>query len=96
MKSIYRKFKEYIYEEPRGRTVIFGTLNSPECEFHYQDPKDPDGEWKVFKGGRVFKDEYDFLYEYYVAGINPVYKIVDNKIIPYLSITLWKEEPKYE
>lgn len=83
---IYRKLKNYIHTEHNIITttkVIFGNLMSMDCEYYY------DG--KIYRPSGVYSGEYDFLLEYYVAGIRPAYKIEDDKIIPYLSVTLRKE-----
>ena len=80
---IYKKLREYIEDNGTGRTIIFGDLISTDCEFWY------DG--KTYAPTGAYRGEYDFLLDYYVMGISPQYKIVDDKIIPYLHITLSKE-----
>jgi len=85
-KTIYRKLKDYIYTEHNIITttkLIFGDLMSTNCEFWY------DG--KTYKPCGYYDGSYDFLLEYYVKGISPMYRIENNKIIPYLHITLSKE-----
>jgi len=92
----YRKLKDYIlFEEGdekhcASRTVIFGDLNSPDCEFHFPDAN---GNYHVFNGGgRIVTNELEGLYDYYVKSIFPCYRIEKNKIIPYLEIYLdWEE-----
>lgn len=90
MKSIYRKLKDYIHNDEYTITTIFGDLMSINLEFHYQDEK---GEWIDYRPSGAYYHECDFLLEYYVCGIHPEYRIENNKIIPYLSITLDKEKP---
>ena len=83
---IYRKLKDYIHTEHdivTTTSIIFGDLMSRDCEYYY------DG--KTYRPSGVYGGEYDFLLEYYVAGIRPAYKIEKDKIIPYLRITLRKE-----
>lgn len=87
---IYRKLKDYISEKGNCITSIFGTLMDSKNEFHYEK----DGEWKTFNCVGSYYGNYDFLLDYYVAGIYPAFKIVDDRIVVYLSITLYKEIKK--
>lgn len=77
----FRKLKEYDNLGKNNVTIL--NLMDMRCEFWY------DG--KSFRSSGIYHGEYDFLLEYYVKGISPEYKIEDNKIIPYLRITLSKE-----
>ena len=89
-KNIYRKLKDYIYIGDSVITTIFGDLTSTDVEYHYQDEK---GEWCCFVYSGAYHHDHDFLLEYYVGGITPEYRIENNKIVPYLSVTLDKEKP---
>lgn len=80
-KSIFRKLKDYDNLGKNNITIF--NLMDRDCEFWY------DG--KTYKPCGVYSGEYDFLLEYYVKGIIPKYKIENDKIIPYLRVTLSKE-----
>lgn len=82
-KKIYRKLKDYICEEGITTTTIFGSLDSNDCKYYFDD--------KVYSPKKCYGGDYDFLLEYYVMGISPKYEIVDNRIVPYLLVTLQKE-----
>ena len=84
--KISRKLKNYISEEERSIFSIFGNLMSRDCEYHYNKGD----EWLVYKPQGTYSGEYDFLLEYYVVGIFPMYRIKDDKIEPYLKICLNK------
>lgn len=86
-RTVARKLKEYICEDGSSIFSIFGTLMSPDCLFVYKDEND---EWKEYRPGHSYSGEYDFLLEYYVMGISPKYEIINDKIVPYLYITLVK------
>ena len=77
----FRKLKEYD-NIGKDNITIFNLMDT-ECEFWY------DG--KTYKPCGWYDGSYDFLLDYYVKGIKASYRIVDNKIIPYLFITLSKE-----
>ena len=89
MSSIYRKLKDYVQETSYGYTSIFGTIMDRSCIYSFEDEN---GECREFNCKGVYGHEYDFLYEYYVRGIVPIYKIEDDKIVPYLRITLGKDD----
>ena len=77
-KTIYRKLKDYIKHEDGCITHIFGDFMSRECRFDYEDKN---GKWQEWFGVGVYGHEMDFLLDYYVAGVNPKYKIERDKII---------------
>ena len=85
---IYRKLKDYIHKKGNVITTIFGDLTSKNVVYYYQTE---DGTYKEFYCYGTYTRDYDFLYDYYVMGIHPKYKIEHDKIIPYLSITLDKK-----
>ena len=89
MKSIYRKLKDYILEEPGSTTVIFGDLMSKYCIYYYYDENKQ--EWQEWNCNGFYYHEMDFLLNYYVRGITPMYKIEQDRIVSYLAITLSKE-----
>lgn len=76
----FKKLKEY--DNLGINKVSILTLMDTDCEFWYDD--------KIYKPSGYYCGEYDFLLEHYVKGIKPMYRIEDNKIIPYLHITLSK------
>ena len=78
----FRKLKEYNDLGKHGVTIL--DLMDRDCEFWY------DG--KTYRPSGTYGGSHDFLLEYYVKGIKPMYRIEDDKIIPYLHITLSKEE----
>lgn len=78
------KLKDFILEEDNSRLVLFGDLDSFDCEFHYNKGN----EWFTYKPSGVYCGDMDFLLEYRVCSISPQYKIVDNKIFPYLKVVL--------
>lgn len=82
----FRKLKEYS-NLGKYNVTIFNLMDTT-CEFWYDDKTYRPG------GSYWYKDgigEYDFLLEYYVVGIIPKYRIENDKIIPYIHITLKKE-----
>lgn len=76
----FRKLKEYD-NLGKNNTMIFNLMDT-DCEFWYDN--------KTYRPSGFYSGEYDFLLEYYVRGIMPMYRIENNKIIPYLHITLSK------
>ena len=78
--SNFRKLKEYSNLGTDNITIL--DLMRRDCEYWY------DG--KTYKPSGLYYGQYDFLLEYYVKGIMPQYKIENDKIIPYLHITLSK------
>lgn len=78
----FRKLKEYD-NIGKNNITIFNLMDT-ECEFWY------DG--KTYRPCGWYDGSYDFLLEYYVRGIKSSYRVVDDKIIPYLFITLSKED----
>lgn len=93
MKTIYRKLKDYIYKGDGYSTSIFGNLMSSDCIYNYENPnkKGEYVEWRYFG---LYGREMDFLLDYYVIGIHPIYNIVKNEIKPMLHISLSKEKPE--
>lgn len=91
--KIFRKLKDYMQVDGNCTTFIFGTLNSTDCHFVYDALTDET--LKEYDGGYNIDGEYDFLLDYYVLGVNASYKIEDNRIIPYLVISLSKENPEH-
>ena len=87
--SIYRKLKDYIQKTGNSTTLIFGDLMSRDCCYCFEDEKD---EWHEWFGCGVYGGNMDFLLNYYVVGIHPKYKIEKDRIVPYLHISLKKEE----
>ena len=85
--KIYRKLKDYVCEEKSSIFSIFGNLMSRDCEYHYNKGD----EWLTYIPSGTYYGEYDFLLEYYVVGIFPMYRIKDNRIEPYLKICLSKD-----
>ena len=82
---MFRKLKDYQIDlDDRTRLEI---IPFRECEFKYQTE---DGYKSCVITGFNY-GQFDFLLEYYVKGILPAYKIVKDKIIPYLIVTLDKE-----
>lgn len=79
--SLFRRLKTYDNLGKNNVTIL--SLTDINCEFWY------DG--KKYKPSGYYDGSYDFLLEYYVKGIRPMYRIEDNKIIPYLRIILSKE-----
>jgi hypothetical protein len=92
-KNIYRKLKDYICKDDNVITSVFGNLDDPTCLFTYLDEKG-----NVIEYSRVYQNssKYQFLLDYYVAGIWPKYKIIDDKIKPYLKIYLKKRIEEVE
>lgn len=90
-KGHFHQLKEYINVGKDGLN-IFGNLTDRECEFSFQNPKITDRvEFKTYRPSGCYAGEYDFLLDYYVHGILPKYRIENDRIIPYLHITLSKE-----
>lgn len=90
-KGHFHQLKEYINVGKDGLN-IFGSLTDRDCEFSFRNPKITDGvEFKTYRPTGCYSGEYDFLLDYYVHGIIPKYRIKNNRIIPYLHITLSKE-----
>lgn len=81
MPNKFRKLKEYSNLGKDSVTIL--NLMDRTCEFWF------DG--KIYKPSGYYNGSYDFLLEYYVVGIVPMYRIEDNTIIPYMHITLRKE-----
>ena len=92
-KSIYRKLKDYIYKGDGYSTSIFGNLMSSDCIYNYENPNKKGDyiEWRYFG---LYGREMDFLLDYYVIGIHPIYNIIQNEIKPMLHISLSKEKPE--
>ena len=78
----FKKLKEY--DNLGINKVSILTLMNTDCEFWYDN--------KIYKPSGIYRGEYDFLLEYYVKGINPMYRIENNKIIAYLYVILSKED----
>ena len=90
-KGHFHQLKEYINVGDDGLN-IFGDLMDRECEFSYPNPKTDDMlDFVTYRPSGYYSGERDFLLDYYVKGIMPKYRIEDDKIIPYLHITLSKE-----
>ena len=83
----FRKLKEYDNLGKNNITIL--NLMDMRCEFRYKNYQT--NEWQSYIPSGTYRGEYDFLLEYYVVGIFPMYKIENNKIIPYMRITLRKE-----
>ena len=89
--DIYRKLRDYIYDDSNFRTSIFGDIMSDWCIFVYKE----NDEWKEWTCRGIYCGEKDFLLDYYVRGIFPVYKIEQQeRIVPYLRIILGKDNEK--
>jgi len=85
---IYRKLKDYIYEEHdicTTRMSVFGTLDDPSVHYEFTDKK---GKTYTYIPSRATDDSINFLLEYYVMGIFPQYEIKHDKIILYLRVYL--------
>ena len=78
----FHKLRDFMDVGKDGVTIL-GTFNSMDCEFCY------DGKSYIPSGSYHYDKE--FLLDYYVHGVIPKYKIVNDKIIPYITITLSKE-----
>lgn len=89
MLTIYRKLKDYMYEDDNSIRSIFGTLMSSNCVYNY---KDSNGNYIDWSCRGIYNKDKDFLLDYYVVGIWPCYKIKDDKIIAFNVITLKSEE----
>lgn len=88
---IYRKLKDYIYEEHDGCTVIYSIFGSLyDFSVHYEF-RNKEGNIYTYTPVRTMDDSMNFLLEYYVMSINPQYEIINNKIIPYLRVHLEEE-----
>lgn len=89
-KVIYRRLKDYIKNGKDYTTSIFGTLEDSHLSFWYYDENK--GEYIEWSCNGVYHGEKDFLLNYRVLGIQPYYKIVHDKIVVKLRITLTKGE----
>ena len=78
--DIYRKLRDYIKVEDHVISVIFGDLLSMDCEYHYKD--------LIYTPTGIDNGDHDYLLDKYVHGVRPAYKIINNKITPYLKIWL--------
>lgn len=96
--NIYRKLKHYMYEDPGddehcgSTTSIFGTLRESRNIYNYQDPET--NEYVDWSCKGFYYHEKEFLLDYYVIGIFPIYEIVNNTIVAKLKICLSKEKPE--
>lgn len=81
------KLKDFIKRDGNTTLVLFGNLNDKTCEFHYNKGN----EWFIYKPSGFYCGEMDFLLEYRVCSIFPQYKIIDDKIFPYLKVVLRDE-----
>lgn len=81
MLNNFRKLKEYDHLGENNVSIL--SLETLHCIFWY------DGNTYQYSG--VYDGEYDFLLEYYVEGIKPIFRIENSKIVPYLFVTLSKE-----
>ena len=82
MKHNFRKLKQYFQCNEYGDVCMLG---GREIELLYDDKT-----YTTYMYNHLPK-EYEYLYDYYVGCIHPQYKIVNNKIVPYLLISLLKE-----
>ena len=80
---IYRKLKDFIEKDGISTASIFGTLNSRDCIFCYRK----NGVLNSYQCNGFYDGKYDFLLEYYVKGITPIYTTECDKITPSIKIT---------
>lgn len=88
---IYKKLKEYIKKDGNTTFSIFGTLTDKNIIWCFKNIDEPDEPYIEKQLYGFYRGEYDFLLEYYVKGIIPIYKIINDKIVPFLKVTLDKE-----